>query len=166
MLFYRVVSEDLGPEHLFRPCGYYEKVGEDGGVVVRWFADWGTFWVSDVPEVCFGSSPAGCLLSTARDLEPGTFFVYCAEEEPDVDLRQSYFADFRVVGEVRYRRPVLARRLGAVDVTPELVRRLKAIQRAGLRGGGSDVTFDNDLAARCLARLAACFVVRDVVAAS
>jgi len=164
-VFYRVVQEDLGPEHLFEPCGFYEKVGEDGEVLVAWFGEYATFWCGDVLEVCFGSSPAGCLLSIAEDLEPGRYWVYGTEEEPDVDLRGSLYADFRVVGEVRYRRPVLARRLGVVELTPGLVRRLKAIRRASLRGCG-DVFFDSDLAARHLARLAGRLAVRDAIGVS
>lgn len=101
----------------------------------------------------------------AEDLKPGCYWVYGTEEEPDVDLRGSLYADFRVVGEVRYRRPVLARRLGVVGLTPGLVRRLKAIRRAGLRGCG-DVFFDNDLAARYLARLAGRLAVRGTAAVS
>ncbi|MEW6048908.1 MAG: hypothetical protein AB1609_20970 [Bacillota bacterium] len=69
MLFYRVVSQGLGPEHLFRPCGYYEKVGVDGEVVVAWFGESGTSWCSNVPEVCFGSPrQVACLPLAVRDV--------------------------------------------------------------------------------------------------
>lgn len=139
-VFYRVMVHDLGEVAVIEPTGYYERVTEDGRhLECVWIGDFPSFKDSKVKEVCFASSIAGCFLSIARWLEPGTFYVYATTEAPEVDLRDYQgYGDFGVVGEVRYRRPVVAVRVREIEATPRFVKQFKEIQRQCCNWGHYD----------------------------
>lgn len=124
--YYRVTARYEGKVERFLPSEYYEPVNDNGMLIIDMeeYRQYGTY-----PEVCFGESIARSLFGMGRWLRAGRFYIYTTTTEPCVNLNvEGNHADFRVIGEVRYRKPVEAKAIGYVDVSQEMVERLLSIR--------------------------------------
>lgn len=133
MKYYRITQQDIGDYGEIQPQGYYEKIGKDGDLVVRWVSgDVPLFPKSEIKETCFAKEPHLCLFSIACLLKEGWHHLYETEEKPDVDLKYSKWKrtlDCAFVGEVRYRRPVGVKKVKTLYLSQEDIQHIKTIQK-------------------------------------
>ena len=114
---------------IIEPKGYYEDfqyhpmknpVGWNG----RISKGWEELPTSKTKETSFAKTVGGAVLGFASGnpyLGPSTFYLYETDENPDFDLTRwsGPWTDFHILGEVRYRRPVVARFIGVAHLSRE-----------------------------------------------
>lgn len=133
MAYYRITYKDMGDFAVIEPQGCYEKIGNDGDLVVRWAAgDVPLFPKSDIKETCFAREPHLCLFSIAGFLQEGWYYLYKTKEAPDIDLENSkwrHTLDCAFTKEVRFRKPVQVKRIQTFYLSKEDIRYIQALHQ-------------------------------------
>ena len=115
--YYRAVTEDLGLQTTFVPQNRYEAFDNEGNPITRGASD--VFMLSDKLEISASKSVGGAILGlwsmyNSNGINPvgKKVYVYAISKKPYKDLSGVRMADFEYLKEVRYDRPISAKRVG------------------------------------------------------
>ena len=115
--YYRAVTEDLGLQTTFVPQNRYEAFDNMGNPITRGASD--IFMLSDKLEISASKSVGGAILGlwsmfNSNGLNPigKKVYIYAIDKKPYLDLSHVRMADFEYLQEVRYDKPISAKRIG------------------------------------------------------
>jgi len=124
MRCYHSTKDFLGQKYEFIPKSILHEADRDGKLVYKVYSDMAFFTKSNEPVLCCAKIKAGSIVGaiTAPDgnFYIGPLFIYRINDEPDVDLSNANFEDFRYIKEVRFKRPVLGYFIQKFIVTEEI----------------------------------------------
>ena len=120
--YYRAIGSHIGNDVLFIPEDYYEGVRDDNSPAYKY----GSFWTSNIPEICASKYIGGAVLGASSMLKTtNELFVYEIASAPTKDISHWTIGDFTYLQEVRYRSPVKGKFIGKVILSAEYLELFK-----------------------------------------
>jgi hypothetical protein len=124
--YFRAQDKNIGKIVTFEPSGEYEAVDEEGDPIYVY----DDFLTSDISETAASNYIGGAVMGNfsmhhnmgAKVVKK--YYIYQINEKPDVDISHWGRGDFVHLGEVRYRRPVVGKLIGVVNLNEEQVKAL------------------------------------------
>jgi hypothetical protein len=112
--YYRASDVFLGEEVVFKPENFYEEVGYNNEPSYNY----GSFSISEIPEVCASKYIGGSVLGSFSMLKnENNFYIYTINEAPSVDISHWNIGDFEYLEEVRYRKEVIGKFIGKITLS-------------------------------------------------